>query len=60
MQLGTTKLLKKACMKPRHRVAAENRPVLETVYKRLEAEEAREYEASSEEAAEMRTQQECI
>ena len=50
---------KKACMKPKHCVAAENRPVLETVYKRLEAEKAREYEATSEEATERRTQQQC-
>jgi hypothetical protein len=47
-------------MKLGHRAAAENILALETVYKQLEAEETREYEAISEEAAEMRTQQQCI
>ena len=41
MKLETTKLLKKVCMKLRYYLATENRLVLETVYKRLEAEEAR-------------------
>ena len=34
--------------------------MLEAVHKRLEAEETREYEAESEEATEIRTQQACI
>lgn len=47
-------------MKPRHHLATENTHVLKALYKRIEAEEARKYEATSEEATEMRTQQECI
>ena len=34
--------------------------MIEAVYKRLEAEEAREYEAKSGKATEMRDSQECI
>jgi hypothetical protein len=60
MQLETTKLLKKVCMKPRHCLATENTRGLKAVHKRLEAKEAGKYEAKGEEAAEMRTQQECI
>ena len=46
--------------KPRHEGASETKRTLKAVCKRLEAEEAREYEARSEEATERRTQQECI
>jgi hypothetical protein len=47
-------------MKLRYRPATENTQVLKAVHKRHEAKEIRKYEARSEEAAEMRTQQECI
>ena len=43
-----------------HEGASETKRTLKAVCKRLEAEEAREYEARSEEATERRTQQECI
>ena len=54
------KAAEKACMKPMHCLATENTHVLKAFYKRLEAEETKMYEAKGEEAAEMRTQQECI
>jgi hypothetical protein len=75
MKLETVKLLKssnvyaarnneaaekKVCMKLRYHPATENAQVLKVVHKRLEAKEIRKYEARSEEAAEMRTQQQCI
>ena len=43
-----------------HEEASETKRTLKAVYKRLEAEKAREYEARSEEATEMRDSQECI
>ena len=46
-------------LKPFH-TASENTQVLKALYKRLEAEETRENAAKGEEAAEIRTQQECI
>jgi hypothetical protein len=46
----------KRLQKPKHRVAAEEKKLLNAVYKRLYAEIDRVYEAMSEEAAEMRTQ----
>jgi len=46
--------------KPMHEEASETKRTLKAVYKRLEAEKAREYEARSEEATEMRDSQECI
>jgi hypothetical protein len=60
MHLETAKLLKKICMKLKHHLATENRRVLKTVYKRLEAEQIKKYEAQGEEATEKRTQQQCI
>ena len=60
MQLETTKLLKKVCMKLRSRLATEHAKVLKVVYKRLETDKTRKYEAKGEEATEMRTQQQCI
>jgi hypothetical protein len=47
-------------MKPRHKEAAETKMVLKAVCKLVEVEKTRKYEARSEEATEMRTQQECI
>ena len=41
--------------KPMHEEASETKRTLKAVYKRLEAEKAREYEARSEEATEMQT-----
>ena len=40
--------------------ASETKSTLKAVCKRVEAEEMRKYEAMGEEAAERRTQQECI
>jgi len=51
---------KKACMKPAKREASEKEKALKAVYKRLEARGKKKDEARSEEAAERRTQQECI
>jgi hypothetical protein len=43
-----------------HEEASETKRMLKAVCKRVEAEETSKYEAMGEEAAEMRTQQECI
>jgi hypothetical protein len=47
-------------MKPARHEASEKERALRAVYKRLEAGEKKKDEARSEEATEMRTQQECI
>ena len=47
-------------MQPEHERASEKRKALKAVYKRLYGRNMREDEAKDEEAAERRTQQECI
>jgi hypothetical protein len=46
--------------KPMHEEASETKRTLKAVCKRVKTEEMRKYEAIGEEAAERRTQQECI
>jgi hypothetical protein len=46
--------------KPMHEGASETKRTLKAVCKRVEAEEMSKYEAMGEEAAERRTQQQCI
>jgi len=50
----------KSSMKPKRCTATENKKGLKAVYKRIEVEETGKYEARSEEAAEMISQQQCI
>jgi hypothetical protein len=46
--------------KPMHEEASETKRTLKAVCKRVKTEEMRKYEAIGEEAAERRTQQQCI